>query len=75
MIISVIEDVAEALGSKYNGIPLGTFGKKWYIFKYGNKIFTASTGGALFSNDKKIIDKAKELATQARGGSCSLRTH
>ena len=64
--IPVIEDVAEALGSKYNGIPLGTFGKFGIYSFNGNKIITASTGGALFSNDKKIIDKAKKLATQAR---------
>ncbi len=64
--IPVIEDVAEALGSKYDGIPLGTFGKFGIYSFNGNKIITASTGGALFSNDKKIIDKAKKLATQAR---------
>ena len=50
--IPLIEDVAEAIGSKYNGIPLGTFGKFGIYSFNGNKIITTSTGGALFSKDK-----------------------
>ncbi len=64
--IPVIEDAAEALGSKYNGKPLGSFGRIGVLSFNGNKIITTSGGGALLSNDKKFIDKAKFLATQAR---------
>ncbi len=32
----------------------------------GNKLITTSGGGALVSNDKKLVDKARFLSTQAR---------
>jgi dTDP-4-amino-4,6-dideoxygalactose transaminase len=64
--ISVIEDAAEALGSKYNGKHCGTFGEMSIISFNGNKIITSSGGGALISQNSKYIDKAKFLATQAK---------
>jgi dTDP-4-amino-4,6-dideoxygalactose transaminase len=64
--IPLIEDAAEALGSKLNGKRLGTFGD-FGIFSFnGNKIITTSGGGALVSQNKQWIDKARYLATQAR---------
>lgn len=64
--IPVIEDAAEALGSKYKNQQLGTFGDFGIYSFNGNKIITTSAGGALVCNDKKQIDKAKFLATQSR---------
>lgn len=64
--IAVIEDAAEALGSKFNGQNLGTFGKFGVLSFNGNKIITTSGGGALVSNDTEAIKKARFLATQAR---------
>jgi len=64
--IPVIEDGAEAMGSKFRGIQVGTFGKMGVLSYNGNKIITTSGGGALISNDKEITDKARFLATQAR---------
>ncbi|MCK5136189.1 MAG: aminotransferase class I/II-fold pyridoxal phosphate-dependent enzyme [Bacteroidales bacterium] len=64
--IPVIEDVAEALGSLYQGKPLGSFGKMSVLSFNGNKIITTSGGGALVSNDKDLIAKARFLAMQAR---------
>lgn len=64
--ITLIEDAAEALGSKYEGQYLGTFGKFGVLSFNGNKIITTSGGGALVSNDKEAIEKARFLSTQAR---------
>jgi dTDP-4-amino-4,6-dideoxygalactose transaminase len=64
--IPVIEDTAEALGSKFKGNPVGSFGKMAILSFNGNKIITTSGGGALLSNDKEIIEKTRFLATQAR---------
>src|SRR5450759_1138522 len=64
--IPVIEDAAEALGSKYNGKACGTFGEIGILSFNGNKIITTSGGGALVSNNEEYIKKARFLATQAR---------
>ena len=64
--IPLIEDAAEALGSKYRNQPLGTFGDIGIFSFNGNKIITTSSGGAILSKNKEFIKKAKFLATQAR---------
>jgi dTDP-4-amino-4,6-dideoxygalactose transaminase len=64
--ITIIEDAAEALGSKYKGQQPGTFGIMGAISFNGNKIITTSGGGALLSNNPELCQKATFLATQAR---------
>jgi dTDP-4-amino-4,6-dideoxygalactose transaminase len=64
--IPLIEDAAEALGSFYKGKALGTFGVMGILSFNGNKIITTSGGGALLSDNKDFVDKARFLATQAR---------
>ncbi len=64
--IPVIEDAAEALGSRYKNIPLGAYGIMGVLSFNGNKIITTSGGGALISSDKAFISRARFLATQAR---------
>jgi dTDP-4-amino-4,6-dideoxygalactose transaminase len=64
--IPLIEDAAEALGSKYKGKSLGTFGKIGVLSFNGNKIITTSGGGALISDNKELVDKTRFLSTQAR---------
>ena len=64
--IPIVEDAAEAIGSKYNNQPLGTFGEIGIFSFNGNKIITTSSGGALISKNKDYVAKAKFLSTQAR---------
>lgn len=64
--IPVIEDTAEALGSRYKNQSTGTFGKFGILSFNGNKIITTSGGGALLSDDEALIKRARFLATQAR---------
>lgn len=64
--IPLIEDAAEALGAHINGKMCGTFGKLNILSFNGNKIITTSGGGALLSEDRELIAKARFLSTQAR---------
>ena len=64
--IPVIEDAAEALGSNYKNKAVGTRGVFGILSFNGNKIITTSSGGALISDNKNYIEKARFLATQAR---------
>ena len=64
--IPVIEDAAEALGSKYKNRALGSFGQMGVFSFNGNKILNTSGGGALLSNDEEMIASSRFLATQAR---------
>lgn len=64
--IPIVEDSAEALGSRYKGRNCGTFGDISILSFNGNKIITTSGGGALVSRNPKHKEKAIFLATQAR---------
>jgi dTDP-4-amino-4,6-dideoxygalactose transaminase len=64
--VPLIEDAAEALGSKHLGKPAGAFGLMSILSFNGNKIITTSGGGALCSNRAELIERARFLATQAR---------
>ncbi len=64
--IPIIEDAAEALGSKYKGKKCGTFGDIGILSFNGNKIITTSAGGALICKSKEIKNKIIHLATQAK---------
>ncbi|MCF6243487.1 MAG: aminotransferase class I/II-fold pyridoxal phosphate-dependent enzyme [Sulfurovum sp.] len=64
--IYLIEDAAESLGASYKGKQSGTFGDMAVYSFNGNKILTTSGGGMLVSGNKKWIEKAKFLSTQAK---------
>ena len=64
--VPIIEDAAEALGSKFRKQSCGTFGEMAALSFNGNKIITTSGGGALVSKQKQYINQARFLATQAR---------
>lgn len=64
--IPVIEDSAEALGSKYKDQECGTLAKYGILSFNGNKIITTSGGGALVTNTEKEKQRAVFFATQSR---------
>jgi dTDP-4-amino-4,6-dideoxygalactose transaminase len=64
--IPVLEDAAEALGSKYGNRACGTMGDISVLSFNGNKIITTSGGGALVSGNSEFASRAIFLATQAR---------
>lgn len=69
--LTLIEDAAEALGTKYTEGPLagkfaGTMGDVGAYSFNGNKIITTGTGGTLVSNHPEWTERAKHLSTQAK---------
>jgi len=64
--INLVEDAAEAFGSKWNNQYAGSFGLINAFSFNGNKIITAGGGGLVCSNTKSIADKAKHLSTTAK---------
>lgn len=64
--IPIIEDAAEALGSRYNGRMCGTFAKYGVLSFNGNKMITTSGGGALICPDQQSKEQIMFYATQAR---------
>ena len=64
--IPVLEDAAEALGSKLQGQECGTFGHYAALSFNGNKIITTSGGGALICSTEAEAKRAMFFATQAR---------
>lgn len=64
--IPVIEDAAEAFGSRYNGRMCGTFGDYGVLSFNGNKMITTSGGGALICPTREAKERVMFYATQAR---------
>jgi perosamine synthetase len=57
----LIEDCAEAFGTRYHGKHAGTFGDIATFSFYGNKTITTGEGGMVVTNDETIHDRAYHL--------------
>ncbi|HVD98325.1 MAG TPA: LegC family aminotransferase [Cytophagaceae bacterium] len=64
--ITLIEDAAESIGSKFKNTPTGRFGKLGILSFNGNKVITTGGGGAILTDDEALADLAKHLSTQAK---------
>ena len=64
--IPVVEDAAEALGSKFKGKSAGSFGKTGVFSFNGNKIITSGGGGVVVSQNPKYAERVKFLTTTAK---------
>ena len=69
--LMVIEDATEALGTKYTegkykNKYAGTIGHFGCFSFNGNKIITTGGGGAVTSNDTKVVNHLRFLSTQAK---------
>lgn len=64
--IPIIEDAAQALGTKYHGRRVGSLGVIGCFSFHGNKLITAGGGGMIVTNDEKIAKRARYLANQAK---------
>ncbi len=59
--IKVIEDAAEALGSKYKGKQVGPLGDIGCFSFYGNKVITTGEGGMVVTKDKALDARMRAL--------------
>ncbi|SDK15481.1 aminotransferase, LLPSF_NHT_00031 family [Catalinimonas alkaloidigena] len=64
--IALVEDAAEAMGSRKNDTHLGTFGPLGTLSFNGNKIITCGGGGMILTHDEALAQRAKHLTTQAK---------
>lgn len=64
--VPVIQDAAEALGATYRDHMAGSQGRIGVFSFNGNKIITTSGGGMLVSDDRRVCERARFLASQAR---------
>ena len=59
--ISVIEDCCLALGSRYKGRMVGTFGLAGYFSSQWNKPYTTGLGGVAITSDTKLAERIESL--------------
>ena len=64
--IPLVEDAAEALGSKSENKSAGSFGLMGAFSFNGNKIITAGGGGIIVSQNKELGVRAKHITTTAK---------
>ncbi len=64
--VPVVEDAAESLGSRADGVHTGTFGRLGIISFNGNKILTTGGGGMILTDDDELARRARHLTTTAK---------
>ncbi len=79
--IKMLEDCCEALGSRLDDRPAGSFGHAGVFAFYPNKQITTGEGGVVVTDDDRLADVCRSLRNQGRaigqggGGVGSWLTH
>lgn len=64
--LTLIEDAAQALGTRFGPRMVGSFGRIGCYSFYGNKLITAGGGGMLVTDDPALARRARYLVNQAK---------
>jgi dTDP-4-amino-4,6-dideoxygalactose transaminase len=59
--VPVIEDCAQSLGSRYDELPAGSFGRLSIFSFYATKVICTGEGGMVASNDPELLLKIRNL--------------
>lgn len=62
----VIEDAAQGVGVRFNGVHVGTIGDIGVFSLYGNKTITTGEGGVITTNDKEFTKRCLQLKNHGR---------
>ena len=62
--VFLIEDCAEAFGTRYRGKHVGTFGDIACFSFFGNKTITTGEGGMIMTDDKTLFERARHFKGQ-----------
>ncbi len=73
--LKVIEDACEAVGARYQGKRIGTFGESAVFAFYPNKQMTTGEGGMIVTNSKKIYELCRSLRNQGRKANMQWLDH
>jgi perosamine synthetase len=64
--LELVCDAAEAFGSRFQGRPLGSFGRASAFSFSANKTVTTGQGGMVATNEDSVHDRLRELKDQGR---------
>jgi perosamine synthetase len=64
--IAIIEDAAEAIGSRWGGAPAGSFGLASVFSFHGTKTLTTGEGGMVVTDDATLFERMQFLADHGR---------
>lgn len=60
----LVEDCAEAFGTRWRGVHVGTFGDAATFSFFGNKTITTGEGGMVLARDPAVMERCRRLKSQ-----------
>ena len=71
--VPIIEDCAQAVGTKYRDKPVGTFGVAATYSFFATKVITTGEGGMVVSRSKQLIDRIKDIREYDKKNTYQIR--